>query len=92
MAAEVHCPRLGLETDERLEPASAIAIRTRRYTYIAYDNGERELYDLERDPYQLKSIEPTADEAVIDALATHLTLFKACRAQECRDLENQPMD
>jgi N-acetylglucosamine-6-sulfatase len=84
--------RLGLETDERLEPASAIAIRTPRYTYIAYDNGERELYDLESDPYQLQSIEPAADETLINTLSTHLTLFKACRGQECRDLEDQPMD
>jgi hypothetical protein len=29
---------------------------------------------------------------VIDALATPLTLFKACRTQECRDLEDQPVD
>ena len=84
--------RQGLETDERLEPASAIAIRTRRYTYVAYDDGERELYDLERDPYQLENTEPAADKALIDALATRLTLLKACRGQECRDLEDQPID
>ena len=84
--------RLGLETDERLKPANALAIRTRRYTYVAYNNGERELYDLESDSYQLQSIEPTAGEALIDALATRLILFKACSGQECRNLEDQPMD
>lgn len=84
--------RLGLEADERLKPANAIAIRTRRYTYIAYNNGERELYDLKSDPYQLRSIEPIADEALIDTLVTRLTLLKACKGQECRDLEDQPVD
>ena len=74
--------------DDQLDPA----IRTRRYTYVAYNNGERELYDLESDPYQLQSIEPTAGEALIDALATRLILFKACSGQECRNLEDQPME
>ena len=32
------------------------AIRTYRYVYVQHANGERELYDLERDPYQLTSL------------------------------------
>jgi arylsulfatase A-like enzyme len=80
--------RLGLEADERLEPANALAIRTERYTYIAYNNGEREMYDLATDPDQLQSIEPTADRALIDALATRLTELRACQGQRCRDLED----
>jgi hypothetical protein len=36
--------RLVLEADERLEPANALAIRTERQTYIAFNNGEREMY------------------------------------------------
>ena len=72
--------RLGLECDERLEPANALAIRTRRHTYIAYNNGEREMYDLRADPEQLQSIEPTADQALIDALAARLTELRSCRA------------
>jgi N-acetylglucosamine-6-sulfatase len=84
--------RLGLESDERLKPANALAIRTLRHTYIAYNNGEREMYDLETDLYQLESIEPTADEALIDALATRLTGLRACRGQACRDLEDLPVE
>jgi arylsulfatase A-like enzyme len=84
--------RLGLESDERLEPANALAIRTERYTYVAYNNGEREMYDLETDPDQLQSIEPTADEALIDALATRLTELRACEGQQCRDLEDLPVE
>jgi arylsulfatase A-like enzyme len=29
------------------------AVRTRRFLYVAYDNGWRELYDMRRDPWQL---------------------------------------
>jgi N-acetylglucosamine-6-sulfatase len=84
--------RLGLESDERLEPANALAIRTGRHTYVAYNDGEREMYDLETDPDQLQSIEPTADEALIDALATRLTELRACQGQECRDFEDLPVE
>ena len=31
------------------------ALRTYRYLYAEYSTGERELYDLERDPYELQS-------------------------------------
>jgi N-acetylglucosamine-6-sulfatase len=33
--------RLGLEADERLKPGNALAIRTERYTYVAYNTGEQ---------------------------------------------------
>jgi N-acetylglucosamine-6-sulfatase len=84
--------RLGLESDERLEPANALAIRTTRYTYIAYNDGEREMYDLEQDPYQMQSIEPAVDKTLIDALATRLTELRACSGQQCRDLEDMPVE
>jgi N-acetylglucosamine-6-sulfatase len=84
--------RLGLESDERLEPANALAIRTERHTYIAYNNGEREMYDLATDPDQLQSIEPTADQALIEALAARLTQLHSCEGQQCRDLEDLPVE
>jgi arylsulfatase A-like enzyme len=84
--------RLGLESDERLEPANALAIRTERHTYIAYNNGEREMYDLSADPEQAESIEPTADRALIDALAARLTELRSCAGQGCRELEDLPVE
>jgi N-acetylglucosamine-6-sulfatase len=84
--------RLGLETDERLLPANAFAIRTARHTYISYNNGEREMYDLATDPDQLQSIEPTADKALIELLATRLTELRACQGQRCRELEDLPIE
>ena len=84
--------RQGLESDERLKPANALAIRTETHTYVAYNNTERELYDLVKDPYQLKNIEPAADKALIDALATRLTEIRACRGSECRDTEDMAVE
>jgi arylsulfatase A-like enzyme len=84
--------RQGLESDERLQPASAFAIRTSRHTYVAYDTTERELYDLAKDPHQLWNIEPAADAALIDALVTRLIELRGCRGRECRELEDLPVD
>ncbi len=35
------------------------AVRTRRFLYVAYDNGWRELYDMRRDPWQLDNVADT---------------------------------
>ncbi|MCI0475948.1 MAG: sulfatase, partial [Anaerolineales bacterium] len=37
-------------------PANYQAIRVRQYTYVEYANGEKELYDLRADPYQLNNL------------------------------------
>ena len=84
--------RLGLETDERMKPANAIAVRTERYVYVAYNNGEREMYDLEQDPHQLDNIERTAPEDLKEALSTRLTELKACTGEDCRTAEDAPIE
>jgi N-acetylglucosamine-6-sulfatase len=50
------------------------------------------MYDLATDPHQLQSIEPTADEALIEALAARLTELRACQGQQCRALEDLPIE
>jgi N-acetylglucosamine-6-sulfatase len=84
--------RLGLESDQRMKPANALAIRTDRRAYIAYNDGERELYDLEKDPGELQNLERSADPALIEALVTRLTELRACRGQDCRDIEDKPVE
>ncbi|HST43261.1 MAG TPA: hypothetical protein VLK58_27285, partial [Conexibacter sp.] len=32
------------------------AVRTDRWLYVRYGSGDRELYDLDRDPHQLRSL------------------------------------
>jgi arylsulfatase A-like enzyme len=51
-------------TDARPFAPSYCAVRTRRYVYAVYATGERELYDLEADPHELKSeiTDPPASE------------------------------
>ena len=61
------------------------AIRTYRYVYVQHANGERELYDLERDPYQLTSLHNDPAYAGVQAeLALRLGLLSVCAGPSCR--------
>jgi arylsulfatase A-like enzyme len=63
------------------------AIRTHRYKLIEYETGERELYDLEADPYELENIAEQKPELEAE-LHTKLEALKVCSAEECRTAEN----
>ena len=59
----------------RIERMGYDAVRTERYTYIRYRElpGMDELYDLERDPYQLENLIHSPDHAAVrDALGEEL--------------------
>jgi len=60
--------RLGLETDARLDADSAMALRTDRWSFVTYSNGQRELYDLREDPHQLDNIVDSAEPALLSDL------------------------
>ena len=61
------------------------AIRTERYLYVEYALGDRELYDLARDPNQLTSLHADPSSAALRAeLAAKLAKLRACQGQSCR--------
>lgn len=64
------------------------AIRTRRYTYVEYASGERELYDLREDPFQLDNIYDSADPALIADLKDRLAALRDCSGDACRKAED----
>ena len=65
-------------------------IRTHRHLYVEYDTGERELYDLRRDPAELHNIAASARHRLVQRLANRLARLKTCQAAGCRDAEAQP--
>jgi N-acetylglucosamine-6-sulfatase len=61
------------------------ALRAPNYFYAEYGNGEQELYDLARDPYQLSSRHADPAYAAIEAdLAERLEHLRACAGLTCR--------
>jgi N-acetylglucosamine-6-sulfatase len=61
------------------------ALRTPRYLYAEYSNGDRELYDLVRDPNQLTSLHADPGHQTLrTALAARLAQLRSCAGPACR--------
>jgi arylsulfatase A-like enzyme len=61
------------------------AIRTRRFKYVEHLNGDRELYDLARDPYELESQHANPGyDAIKASLAARLHNLVNCAGVSCR--------
>ncbi|WP_262380110.1 sulfatase [Nonomuraea sp. PA05] len=63
------------------------ALRTGQYTYVRYETGERQLYDLNADPYQLSNLAATADPALVARLDQRLSAMVACSGANCRQAD-----
>jgi len=66
-------------------------LRTERYAYIEYVTGERELYDLHADPFQLRNLATTAPPALLSELAAWLAELRVCAGESCRLAEQRPV-
>jgi arylsulfatase A-like enzyme len=64
-----------------------IGLRTASYTYVEYGTGERELYDLRRDPYEVDSLHARADPQLLARLSDLLHALASCAGDGCRELE-----
>jgi hypothetical protein len=75
--------------DKTYVPPDFKAIRTSDgRTYIDYETGEREMYDLRTDPRQLRSLHDEPERAVEQAaLSTRLQALKYCSGKGCQDAE-----
>ena len=68
------------------------ALRTAEAVYVEYESGERELYDLRVDPYQLDNLANNADPALIDRFSTRLAELARCAGDTCQMAENAPLE
>ena len=74
--------------ERRSQSLTWVGVRTRRYAYFEYEEtGEEELYDLQSDPYQLKSIHKSADPALLKDLRARLEALSNCTGEDCRRAE-----
>jgi N-acetylglucosamine-6-sulfatase len=84
-------PRLEWGRDLLIEGAEGFIVRgfaailTYRYVYAEYTTGEWELYDLEHDPHQLRSVHEDPAYALVRAdLARRLRALRVCAGRTCR--------
>jgi N-acetylglucosamine-6-sulfatase len=61
------------------------ALRTRHYLYAEYANGDRELYDLVKDPDELQSLHLDPARAPLRTeLARRLAYMQSCKGEACK--------
>jgi N-acetylglucosamine-6-sulfatase len=63
------------------------AVRTANQTYVRWKTGERELYDLRRDPYELENVNDEATSITLARFKTRAELLSGCRGSSCRAAE-----
>ena len=72
---------------EQLMPYGYKGVRTRNWLFVRYSNGERELYNVLKDPYQLENLagqRPWVEEK----LSRRIDALKDCTGDGCREAEN----
>jgi N-acetylglucosamine-6-sulfatase len=78
-------PRTERGRELPIESRSFNAIRSHRYIYAQHASGETELYDLQRDPFELQNLaNDPAYADVASKLAQRLEDLKSCRGKACR--------
>jgi arylsulfatase A-like enzyme len=67
-----------------LDAGSYQGVRTDRYVYAEHSTGEKELYDLQTDPWQTRNLwrVPSA-QAIWHALAGQLQRLRHCQGERC---------
>jgi N-acetylglucosamine-6-sulfatase len=64
-------------------------LRTPEWAYIEWDDGEKELYDMYTDSYQLQSLHADPNHAdLIAGFSARLETFKSCSGASCRTAES----
>jgi hypothetical protein len=61
-------------------------VRTQRYLYVEYVNGDRELYDVSADPDEMHNLAGTQPD-VEAQLSNLVAALRVCRGATCRALE-----
>jgi len=61
------------------------------YVYVEYETGEKEFYDLSKDPYELNNLAAKLDPATGKTLADRVKTLVSCKAETCRAAEDQPI-
>ena len=77
-------PRKSILTEGVERAGNFEMVRTGRYKYIEYHNGEKELYDLQADPYELESFDESADPALLAQLHSIVEELATCEKDSCR--------
>ncbi len=67
-------------------------IRGMGYVYVEYVTGEKEFYDLTKDPYELQNLASKLDTETAKVLKDRVAELVRCKAETCWAAEDQPVN
>jgi arylsulfatase A-like enzyme len=62
-------------------------VKTEKFLYVEYNNGEVEFYNRVADPYEMENLAAKLDPDILSSLHTWLGQLRTCTADDCRKLE-----
>jgi N-acetylglucosamine-6-sulfatase len=62
-------------------------IRSDKFLYVEYNNGEIEFYNLIADPHEMDNLAAKLDSKILSSLHTWLEQLQTCAANDCRKIE-----
>jgi hypothetical protein len=65
-------------------------VRTLEWSYVEYQDGEKELYDIVKDPDELENVASKVDAAVLAKLHAQTEALVKCHSAACRAAEEKP--
>lgn len=86
----------GFDADEadgkELSTATYIAIRTKTHTYIEHQTGEKEFYDIIKDPWQLENQATKADKSLLAKYSAWANQLLKSGGSRLWDIEEKTID
>ncbi|MFL6200087.1 MAG: sulfatase [Thermoanaerobaculia bacterium] len=68
-----------------------MGLRTESLKYVEYGNGEREVYDLNKDPDEMLNLRDRVALGWLGLLSQRVKALGACKGETCRRIEAQPV-
>ena len=66
-------------------------LRTDTFKYVEYGTGEREVYDLMKDPDELVNLRDQVPLPWLTLLSQRAKALRSCKGETCRQIEAQPL-
>ena len=67
-------------------------VRLQTMSYVEYNTGEVELYNIQTDPYELNNLAPKADPKLLAQFAQRVKDLATCTGADCRKIEDEPFN
>ncbi len=74
--------------EEVTELSEYHGVRSAGLKYVEYASGERELYDLVKDPAEMENLASTMSPVILAQLSRIVADLQACKAKSCSGAEN----